>query len=335
MQFLYQIVRKSLFSMDAEKAHNLILKTLSLTQNLVPRKHFDNPVKLMGLHFPNRLGLAAGLDKNAVAFSAFDHMGFGFIEVGTTTPKAQDGNPKPRIFRVLEKDAIINRMGFPNLGVENLVENLKVHKRGMRGILGVNIGKNKATPLANAYEDYLYCMEKTYEYADYLAINISSPNTQGLRDLLKKENLEFLLDKLVSKQRLLDNRHAKHIPLVVKISPDNTRGEFLGILEAIKNSGVEGIIVSNTTIDRSQVLDCKNGGEIGGLSGAPLMEKSTNLIREVRRELKDIAIIASGGVLSAEDFVEKLNAGADLVQIYTGFIYKGPALIKQCLRALE
>lgn len=328
----YQILRPLLFKLDAECAHNLTLNLLQKAPFLAPKYQHQDPISLMGLTFPNRLGLAAGLDKNGVAIKAFDRMGFGFIEIGTATPKAQEGNPKPRLYRVKEQQAIINRMGFNNLGIENLIKNLIKAKTKTQALIGVNIGKNKNTANENAIDDYLFAMRHAYPYADYISINISSPNTQGLRALQEKSALSQLLNHLKNEQIKLKNQHQRHCPLVLKIAPDNNEQQIKEICQAVKDEQIDGIIATNTTIDKSALGTHPLAKQEGGLSGAPLYKISTEILKQIRSHLPNIPLIASGGVMQAEDYQEKRQAGADLVQIYTGLIYQGPKLIKDCLK---
>lgn len=331
MASLYSALRPLLFKLDAEQAHELTLSMLSKFPYLLNRTIINDNLKLMGLNFPNRLGLAAGLDKNAVAIPAFDRLGFGFIEVGTVTPRPQAGNDKPRLFRLPEHQAIINRMGFNNLGVHALVEKVQAVKSSTRAIIGINLGKNKDTPNEQALEDYRLGMEVAYPHADYLVINISSPNTIGLRELQHGDSLTALLEGLKSVQAQCEQRYQRYVPLLVKIAPDNDDDSIHQICRTIANTGIDGIIATNTTIDKSAVASHRYGHEQGGLSGLPVQQRSNHVLRLIRAQLPNIALIAVGGVMNGADFAAKLNAGADLVQIYTGLIYRGPALIKECL----
>ncbi|UJF24930.1 quinone-dependent dihydroorotate dehydrogenase [Suttonella sp. R2A3] len=294
-----------------------------------------DPITLMGLRFPNRLGLAAGLDKNGVAVDAFARMGFGFIEVGTVTPLAQPGNPKPRLFRLPEHQAIINRMGFNNHGIDALLNNLRRSAQQRDTLLGINLGKNKHTPNERALDDYLIGLNKAYPSADYLTINISSPNTAGLRDLQHGQALGDLLTGLKQAQTKAQEQHGRYVPLVVKIAPDNDDQALREMLTIISDSGIDGIIATNTTLDKSRVRTHKYADQEGGLSGAPLTEHSTQIIHSIRGQLPDIALIAAGGVMSATDYQDKLAAGADLVQVYSGLIYHGPRLVRECLQAAK
>ncbi|WP_345831283.1 quinone-dependent dihydroorotate dehydrogenase [Erwinia sp. HDF1-3R] len=334
----YPLVRKALFQLDAERAHELTLRQLHritgtpllpLIRQSLPFK----PVNCMGLTFKNPLGLAAGLDKNGECIDALGALGFGFIEVGTVTPRPQAGNDKPRMFRVLEAEGIINRMGFNNLGVDQLVENVK--KSHFDGVLGINIGKNKDTPVEQGKEDYLICMEKIYPYAGYIAINISSPNTPGLRTLQYGEALDDLLKAIKEKQKDLAARHHKYVPLAVKIAPDLSEEELSQIADSLVRHNIEGVIATNTTLDRSLVAGLKHADEAGGLSGRPVQSRSTEIIRRLSQELQGrLPIIGVGGIDSLVSAREKLAAGASLIQVYSGFIYKGPPLIKEIVNHL-
>lgn len=330
---MYQLIRPLLFRMDAEKAHNLALATLSKMPQLMPKLHGGKPVECMGLTFPNRLGLAAGLDKNGEAITAFDRLGFGFIEVGTVTPRPQPGNDQPRLFRLPEHHAIINRMGFNNHGIDALTDRI-ASALPLNAKLGINLGKNKNTPNEEALSDYLTGIRKAYSFADYLTINISSPNTAGLRDLQHGEHLRNLLEGIKKEQSKMHAQLRRYVPIVVKIAPDLTSAELYPILDSIAEAGMDGLIATNTTLDKSAVANHPHGTEQGGLSGAPLTKQSTAFTAKVRRHLPDIPIIAAGGVMNAADMEAKLDAGADLVQIYTGFIYHGPPLVKACLERL-
>jgi len=287
----------------------------------------------MGLTFKNALGLAAGLDKNAECIDAFAAMGFGFVEVGTVTPRAQSGNDKPRMFRLVEAGGIINRMGFNNLGVDHLVENVK--KARFNGVLGINIGKNKDTPVEQGKDDYLICMEKVYAHAGYIAINISSPNTPGLRSLQYGEALDDLLSSIKMKQKELEQRHLKYVPLAVKIAPDLSEEELIQVADSLIRHQIDGVIASNTTLDRSLVSGLKHAEEVGGLSGRPVQSRSTAVIQRLSQELQGrLPIIGVGGIDSLTAAREKIAAGATLVQIYSGFIYQGPGLIKDIVTHL-
>ena len=334
----YPFVRKALFQLDPERAHELTfqqLRRLSGTpfEALIRQKLPAKPVTCMGLSFANPLGLAAGLDKNGECIDALGAMGFGFVEIGTVTPRPQPGNDKPRLFRLVEAEGIINRMGFNNLGVDHLVENVK--KAHFKGILGINIGKNKDTPVEQGKDDYLICMEKVYPYAGYIAINISSPNTPGLRTLQYGEALDDLLAAIKIKQKDLENIHSRYVPVAVKIAPDLSEEELIQIAESLLRHNIDGVIATNTTLDRSLVAGLKNCDEAGGLSGRPVQLRSTEVIRRLAQELQGrIPVIGVGGIDSLVAAREKIAAGATLVQIYSGFIFKGPPLIKEIVTHL-
>ncbi|MGF1765639.1 quinone-dependent dihydroorotate dehydrogenase [Aliivibrio kagoshimensis] len=329
---LYRIARAGIFKLDAEKAHDLAIQNFTRFNNtpldlFYRQKLNDHPVEVMGLTFKNAVGLAAGLDKNGECIDAFGAMGFGFVEVGTVTPRPQSGNDKPRLFRLIPAEGIINRMGFNNLGVDNLVDNVK--KSNYDGIIGINIGKNKDTPIEKGSEDYLICMEKVYQHAGYIAVNISSPNTPGLRSLQYGEALDQLLAELKQKQQELSEKYNKYVPLALKIAPDLEDHEIVQICESLIRHKIDGVIATNTTLDRSLVEDMEHGLEAGGLSGRPVQSRSTEVVRRLYQELGDqVPIIGVGGIDSYVAAKEKMMAGAKLVQVYTGFIYKGPNLIK-------
>ncbi|HAS6339647.1 TPA: quinone-dependent dihydroorotate dehydrogenase [Vibrio vulnificus] len=335
---LYRLARAGFFQLDAEKAHDLAIQNFKRFTgtpiDLLYRQQLPNrPVECMGLTFRNPVGLAAGLDKNGECIEAFDAMGFGFVEVGTVTPRAQSGNDKPRLFRLVGAEGIINRMGFNNLGVDNLIENVKKAKYSC--VLGINIGKNKDTPIEKGVEDYLICMEKVYEYAGYIAVNISSPNTPGLRTLQYGEALDELLVELKRKQAELEEKHGKYVPLALKIAPDLTDDEISQICQSLINNKIDGVIATNTTLDRTMVEGMKHAQEAGGLSGRPLQSRSTEVVRLLRKELQgNIPIIGVGGVDSYVAAKEKMLAGADLVQVYSGFIYHGPGLVRDIVKNL-
>lgn len=325
---------------DAETIHVFSLKFLSFANctgllSLFLKKRIASPRTVMGIEFPNAVGLAAGLDKNAQHIDALAQCGFGFIEVGTVTPLAQPGNDKPRLFRLVEDKAIINRMGFNNAGVQALLENVK--QRNSNCVLGINIGKNKNTPLENAVDDYLICMQQVYQYADYIAINISSPNTPGLRELQHGEGLTSLLTQLKSKQDELNKQYQHYVPLVVKIAPDLDEDEIQDIAARLLSAKIDAVIATNTTSSRPETLSCKQlAGETGGLSGAPVFEISTHVLSRLVAALEGrIPVIAAGGISSPDDALKKIQAGASLVQIYTGFIYSGPGLVHDCALALK
>lgn len=330
----YQYIRPLLFHLDPESAHEKILALLARMPVFMPRSSGGKPVELMGLTFPNRLGLAAGLDKNGIAVPAFDRAGFGFIEVGTVTPRPQPGNPRPRLFRLPEHEAIINRMGFNNLGIDALTARLATTPKP-RALLGINLGKNKDTPNEAALDDYRIGLQKAWAHADYLAINISSPNTAGLRDLQHGAALRDLLAGITAEQQRLADETARRVPVVVKIAPDLDDAALYATLDTIAEAGMDGIIATNTTLDKSAVASHRYGGEQGGLSGAPLTAASTAIVKKIRAHLPQMALIAAGGVMRAADMQAKLDAGADLVQIYSGLIYHGPQLVRDCLRHLD
>lgn len=330
----YDYLRPLLFRLDPERAHDRTLALLARMPVFMPRGTGGKPVELMGLTFPNRLGLAAGLDKNGIAVSAFDRAGFGFIEVGTVTPRPQPGNPRPRLFRLPEHEAIINRMGFNNLGIDALTARLAATPKP-RALLGINLGKNKDTPNEAALDDYRVGLQKAWAHADYLAINISSPNTAGLRDLQHGAALRDLLAGIKAEQQRLADETARRVPVVVKIAPDLDDVALHATLDTIAEAGMDGIIATNTTLDKSAVASHRYGGEQGGLSGAPLTAASTAIVKKIRAHLPQMALIAAGGVMRAADMQAKLDAGADLVQIYSGLIYHGPQLVRDCLRHLD
>lgn len=315
--------------MQPESAHEFTIKALKMAGKL-PFPIFptpDNPVEVMGLKFKNPIGLAAGADKNGEAIDGFGKLGFGFIEVGTVTPLAQDGNPKPRQFRILEAEGIINRNGFNNLGVDVLVENVKRAKYD--GILGINIGKNAVTPIENALDDYQICLRKVYEHADYITVNISSPNTKNLRSLQYGEALDELLSGLKAEQAQLSQKFQQYKPLVLKIAPDLTEYEIASVADSLIRYRIDGVIAGNTTLSREMVAGLTNAEQVGGLSGKPLNALSTKLIMQLANELNGaLPIIGSGGIHSLASGQEKIDAGAKLLQVYSGLIYEGPGLIQ-------
>ncbi|CNI09006.1 dihydroorotate dehydrogenase 2 [Yersinia thracica] len=331
----YPLVKKALFQLDPERAHELTFRQLKRVtgtplQFLIRQSVPTKPVSCMGLSFKNPLGLAAGLDKDGECIDALGAMGFGFIEVGTVTPRPQSGNDKPRLFRVVEAEGLINRMGFNNHGVDNLIENVK--KSHFGGILGINIGKNKDTPVEQGKEDYLICMDKIYPYAGYIAINISSPNTPGLRSLQYGEALDDLLAAIKNKQTELHQRHHKYVPVAVKIAPDLTEEELIQIADSLVRHNIDGVIATNTTLDRSLIQGLNYCEQVGGLSGRPLQLRSTEVIRRLSQELQGrLPIIGVGGIDSVIAAREKMAAGASLIQIYSGFIFRGPGLIKNII----
>lgn len=333
---LYDLLRPLLFAFDPETAHTISLSTLQHLQNLglLPGHSYAcKSRKIMGLNFPNPVGLAAGLDKNGTYIDALAKLGFGFIEVGTVTPRPQPGNPRPRLFRLTQAQAIINRMGFNNHGVDHLIENIK--RSNFQGILGINIGKNFDTPVDQAGEDYLICLRKTYRYASYVTINISSPNTRNLRQLQNTTALDRLLHLLKTEQIKLSNQYGKYTPLVIKIAPDLDSSQLEAIARLLMKHQIDGVIATNTTISRQNLEHLPFADEAGGLSGAPLKSLSTEVIRKLHTLLQEtIPIIGVGGIMSAEDAKEKTAAGANLIQIYTGLIYHGPDLIRQSVAAI-
>ncbi len=332
----YQLAKPLLFQLDAEFTHDLTLKTLKFAEksgvlNFYPKAPPCVPRQVMGLTFANPVGLAAGLDKNGAVIDGMAKLGFGFIEVGTVTPRPQPGNAKPRLFRVKEAEGIINRFGFNNLGVDNLVENVKAtnYKGGFSNqILGINIGKNFDTPMEKATDDYLICMQKVYAHASYITVNISSPNTKNLRDLQAAEALSALLADLKIEQKKLAEKHGKYVPMTLKIAPDLTHEQVIEIADLLMQHKIDGVIATNTTLNRDTVKGMQNAEEIGGLSGAPVRNQSTLVIQQLSKQLQGaLPIIGVGGILSGADAVEKVAAGASLVQVYSGLIYKGPALV--------
>jgi len=336
---IYSLMRPLLFRLLPETAHRFTLQTLNALNRLKLTKLIFGkiphaPCTVMGLNFPNPVGLAAGMDKNAESIDSLAALGFGFIEVGTVTPRPQPGNPPPRLFRLPTALALINRMGFNNQGVERLLENIQKARFG--GILGINIGKNFDTPLENAVDDYLVGLHKVYAFADYVAVNISSPNTPGLRQLQQGDELDRLLNTLKQAQRQLANQHDKYVPLAVKIAPDLNEEELAVIANQLLAYEIDGVIATNTTLSRAGVENLPYANETGGLSGAPLSARSTKVVQQLSATLQGkIPIIAAGGVMSAADAEEKLQAGARLVQIYTGLIYRGPALVKEIIDILN
>jgi dihydroorotate dehydrogenase len=335
---LYRLIRPALFRLDPEIAHHLTLaglQGLSRLGKLNPlrRPAQGKPRTVMGLGFPNPVGLAAGMDKNGDCIEGMAALGFGFIEIGTVTPRPQPGNIQPRLFRLPEAEAIINRMGFNNKGVDYLVE--RVRQAKFEGVLGINIGKNRDTPVENALDDYLACLRKVYPLAGYVTVNISSPNTPGLRSLQTGENLEQLLAGLVAERAILAERHGRRVPLAVKIAPDLEPGDVEEIAAALLRHGIDAVIATNTTAAREGVEALPHGKEAGGLSGRPVLEKSTEVVRQLSAALRGrLPIIACGGIFGADDARGKLNAGASLVQIYTGLIYQGPGLVRELVQGL-
>ncbi len=342
----YALARSVLFRLDAEAAHDLTLQTLARLQGS-PLKaawssaRVDDPVELAGLRFPNRVGLAAGLDKNARCIDAFAAMGFGFVEVGTVTPLGQPGNPKPRMFRLTKANALINRLGFNNEGLEAFIAN--VRQSAVRGggqpspiVLGLNIGKNAATPIERATDDYLTGLAGVYSHADYVTVNISGPNTKNLRALQSDEALDGLLGALATRREALHAQHGRRVPLFVKIAPDLDETQVTVIAATLRRHGMDGVVATNTTLAREAVQGLPHAQEAGGLSGAPVLQASNRVIRQLREALgTGFPIIGVGGVLSGADAVSKIEAGADVVQIYTGLIYRGPQLVTESAQALR
>lgn len=336
---MYGLARPLLFRLDAERAHGLALTSLDVAYRagLVPmlaKPPAPLPTEAFGLRFPNPVGLAAGLDKNGAHIDALFALGFGFVEVGTVTPKPQAGNPKPRMFRLPRHRALINRLGFNNQGVDTLVRNVGRAKRD--GILGINIGKNKDTPNENAADDYLFCLERVYPLADYITVNISSPNTAGLRELQEEQALRRLIGTLRDAQERLAAQHGRRVPVLVKVAPDLSDDDIEAAARVLSDLHVDGVIATNTTVSRISVQSDRRAGEAGGLSGEPLMNKSTTVLRMLRTRLPDsIPLVGVGGILSGADAVKKFAAGASLVQVYSGLIYRGPELIGDCVEAIR
>ncbi|NMG29299.1 quinone-dependent dihydroorotate dehydrogenase [Aromatoleum evansii] len=331
---LYDIARPILFSLDAETAHEFSLAALNLAGRILPagKPVPSDAVEVMGLSFPNRIGLAAGLDKNGEAIDGLARFGFGFLEIGTITPRPQPGNPRPRLFRLPEVRGIINRMGFNNHGVDALVANVGAAK--FKGILGINIGKNFDTPIENAADDYLACLDKVYALASYVTVNISSPNTKNLRQLQGESELDDLLGRLKERQARLADKHGRYVPLTLKIAPDLEPAQVTNIADALRRHRIDGVIATNTTISREKVQGVRYGEQQGGLSGAPVFEASTAVVVQLAQALGgELPIIAAGGVLDGRGARAKLEAGAQLVQVYSGLIYRGPSLVQECVRA--
>jgi dihydroorotate dehydrogenase len=341
-KLLYAIARPFLFAIDPEAAHNLTLPALrraaamGLTSSIVKPAH--DPRTVMGITFPNPVGLAAGLDKDGAYIDGLATLGFGSIEVGTVTPRAQPGNAMPRMFRLPQANAIINRMGFNNGGADAFVANVRASKfyQNKEGVLGLNIGKNADTPIERAVDDYLICLEKVYPYASYVTVNISSPNTKNLRQLQGASELDALLSQLKEAQQRLSDQHKRYVPIALKIAPDMELEQIQTIAQALLRHKMDGVIATNTTVSRDAVKNLKHAQETGGLSGAPVFEASNKVIRALKSELGDaLPIIGVGGILSGSDAQAKIAAGASLVQLYTGLIYRGPALVKECAAALH
>jgi len=342
----YALARPFLFGLDPEAAHDLTLNAIARTQGtplecLYRQPMVSDPVQLAGLQFPNRVGLAAGLDKNARCIDGLGAMGFGFVEVGTVTPLAQPGNPQPRMFRLPQANALINRLGFNNGGLAAFVANVqRARFRSKAGgtpmLLGLNIGKNAATPIERATDDYLLALDGVYPHADYVTVNISSPNTKNLRALQSDEALDGLLGSVAERRAQLAQQHGKRVPIFVKIAPDLDEAQVAVIAATLQRHAMDGVIATNTTLNRDAVKGMAHAEEAGGLSGAPVLQASNRVIRQLRTALgKGFPILGVGGILSAADAVSKIEAGADVVQIYTGLIYRGPALVQQAAQAIK
>ncbi|HKU47270.1 MAG TPA: quinone-dependent dihydroorotate dehydrogenase [Burkholderiales bacterium] len=328
---LYGLARPFLFALDAENAHLVALRTAGVASLLAPPL-IRKPVRAMGIEFPNPVGAAAGLDKHAQYVDAIAGLGFGFIELGGVTPRPQPGNPRPRLFRVVDARAIINRFGLNSVGVDAFTENLK--RARSKAVIGVNVGKNKDTPNESAVDDYLRCLDVLYPHVDYLAINVSSPNTKGLRGLQSAAMLGALLSSLVARRSALRDQHGRNVALVLKISPDIDQAAIAEIADVVRRERVDGLIATNTTISREGVAGLAHGAEEGGLSGAPLRERATRVLRAFAERLKgEICLIGGGGIMSGADAREKFDAGASLVQIYSGLVYRGPDLVAECVSA--
>lgn len=336
---MYALARPFLFCLDAERAHDLALSSIEAAYRtglnpLLATRPTPLRTRVFGIDFPNPVGLAAGLDKNGAHIDALAALGFGFIEVGTTTPRPQPGNPKPRMWRLPERRAVINRLGFNNAGVETLVRNAE--RARFSGVLGINIGKNRDTPNERAIDDYLFCLERVYARASYITVNISSPNTQGLRDLQEEETLKRFVGTLREAQEKLGARHGTRKPMLLKIAPDLSDAELDGVAQVLLAAKIDGLICTNTTIDRSAIAGAPHAEEAGGLSGKPLFEKATSVLRGMSKRLGgNIALIGVGGILSGADAAAKVAAGASLVQFYTGMVYRGPALIRESVEAIR
>jgi dihydroorotate dehydrogenase len=341
-KILYALARPFLFSLAPEATHNLVLPALKRAADYGLTKLFSRPQPdpriVMGITFPNPVGLAAGLDKDGAYIDGLATLGFGFIEVGTVTPRAQPGNPQPRMFRLPKANAIINRMGFNNNGVDAFIANVQASKfyQEKKSILGLNIGKNADTPIERATDDYLYCLQKVYPYASYVTVNISSPNTKNLRQLQGASELDTLLSHLKEAQQRLADQHRRYVPIALKIAPDVDNEQIKTIASALLRHKMDAVIATNTTITRDTVKDLLHADETGGLSGAPVFELSNRVIRMLKAELGNtLPIIGVGGILSAQDAQAKIDAGASLVQLYTGLIYRGPELVKECVATLR
>lgn len=329
---LYRLLRPLLFSLDPETAHRLTLKSADWFAGLAGTAVQSKPVRVMGIEFPNPVGLAAGLDKNAEHIDAMAALGFGFVEVGTVTPRPQPGNPKPRLFRLAQANAIINRFGFNNVGVDAFLAN--VARAKWRGVLGINIGKNFDTPMDKAADDYVYCLEKVYTAATYVTVNISSPNTKGLRGLQEKTELDALLGRIAATRERLADQHGRRVPLTLKVAPDLDDTQIADIAAAVRTHRFDAVIATNTSTSRDGVEGLQHATEQGGLSGAPIRVRATRVLAALARALGgEIPLIGAGGILSGADAKEKFAAGASLIQLYTGLIYRGPALVAECAEA--
>jgi dihydroorotate dehydrogenase len=339
----YALTRPFLFGLDPETAHELTLEAIARLQNtplevLWAQPRVNDPVTVAGLKFPNRIGLAAGLDKNGRCIDGIGALGFGFIEVGTVTPRPQPGNPKPRMFRLPQAQALINRLGFNNAGLDAFLANVKRAKSFRRsgGIVGLNIGKNAGTPIERAVDDYLLCLDGVYPHADYVTVNISSPNTQNLRTLQSDAALDALLSALQQRRQRLATQHGRNVPMFVKIAPDLDAAQVKAIAQTLKSHAVDGVIATNTTLARNAVEGLPHADEAGGLSGPPVFEASNRVVAQLRKALgRGFPIIGVGGVVDGESAAAKIDAGADLVQIYTGFIYRGPTLVTEAAIAVS
>ena len=335
----YSLLRNILFRLPPETAHEISLEWMSALNRLglispFVREAVSDPVEVMGIQFPNRVGLAAGLDKNGEHIDALGKMGFGFVEVGTVTPRSQTGNPKPRLFRLKDKRAIINRMGFNNEGVDFLLQ--RVAASHYSNPIGINIGKNFTTPVEEANSDYLKCLRAVYSRASYITVNVSSPNTPGLRTLQFGDSLNSLLDSIKEEQSVLAQQYGRYVPVAIKIAPDMNNEELVMVARALKERQLDAVIAGNTTLSRDAVNGSPFADEAGGLSGAPLTTRSTEVISQLKAELGDsLPIIGVGGIMNGQDAVDKINAGASLVQIYTGFIYRGASLIREAAQAIK
>jgi dihydroorotate dehydrogenase len=336
---VYSLAKPFLFRLDAEQAHGLGLKAIEAAYRaglnpLLASKPPRLTTKAFGIEFANPVGLAAGLDKNGEHIDALMALGFGFVEIGTTTPRPQEGNPKPRMWRIPERMAVINRLGFNNTGVDELVRNVERARRN--GILGINIGKNRGTPNDKAAGDYIYCLERVFALADYVTVNISSPNTTGLRDLQEEETLRAFIGELRGAQEELGSVHGHRTPMLLKVSPDMSDTEMDGMAEVLNRARIDGVIVGNTTVDRSEIAGHPLAGEAGGLSGAPLYQRATTALRKMRLRLDDsIPIIGVGGITSGADAAAKISAGAKLVQFYSGMVFRGPELVAECVTSVR